>query len=106
MHHSKFVFLLDQFGGGGEQSPRNSEAQGFRGFEVDDEVEFGGLLDRRVDRFFTLEDLADVGVTLAIGILKVGSVAHQTAVCGELSQIMDRGNRMARCERDELIASA
>src|SRR5262245_1559062 len=106
MHRSKFVFLLDQFGGGGKQSPRNGEAQGLRGFEVDDQIEFGGLHDRQVGRFFTLEDLADVSASLAIGIRKVGSVAHQTAGCGEVPQIMDRGNRMACCERDEWIASA
>jgi hypothetical protein len=44
------------------------EAERLRGLEIDDRVEFGGLHDRQVGGPFALEDSADVGACLAIGI--------------------------------------
>jgi hypothetical protein len=38
--------LLDHLVGAGDQQRRHDEANGSRGLEIDDQFEFGGLLDR------------------------------------------------------------
>jgi hypothetical protein len=47
--------LLDHRVSGGQQRFRDGEAERLGGFEVDDEIEFGRLLDRQVGWFLTPE---------------------------------------------------
>src|SRR5215469_7993806 len=54
----------------------NGEAKRLGCLEIDDQIELGGLHDWQVGGFFALEDFDDVGARLAIGILKVCSIAH------------------------------
>src|ERR1044071_10043674 len=42
--------LFDHFVSAGEERRRNREAERFRGFEIDDQVDFHGLLDRQISR--------------------------------------------------------
>jgi hypothetical protein len=53
-----------------------------------------------------LRTTADVHSGLAIGIRNAGAIAHQAADGGELAPLVDRGNRMARRQRDEFLALA
>lgn len=52
--------LLDYLIGAGEQSGRDGEAQHFRSFEVDDQLEFGRLLDGHVGGLRAFENLVNV----------------------------------------------
>jgi len=46
--------LLDQFVGAANQIKRNVDPERLRGFEVDQQFDFGGLEDRQFSRFFAL----------------------------------------------------
>jgi hypothetical protein len=50
----------------GEQARRDGEPERPGGLEVDDQLDFGGLLDWQVGRFFPFEYTADVAAGLAI----------------------------------------
>ncbi len=41
--------------GAGEQRGRHGEAEGFGGLEINDQLEFGRLLDRNISRFHSFE---------------------------------------------------
>src|SRR5712692_4911554 len=59
--------LLDHFVGEREQRRRDFEAERFRGFEVDHELELGGLNYRQVGGLLALENPPGVNAGLAIG---------------------------------------
>jgi hypothetical protein len=52
----KSARLFNYLVGEGEQFVRNSQAERLGGLEVDDELESGGLHDRKVERLLALED--------------------------------------------------
>ena len=64
-----------------------------------------GLLDRQIGGLRALENSAgiDAGLTICIG--KTGSVAHQAAGRGELTQRVNRRQRVARRKCDESIVA-
>ena len=65
-----------------------------------------GCCDRQVGRLLALEDAAGVDADLTIRIRDAGSVAHQAAGLDELAILIDRGQRMASRQCDELFAPA
>src|ERR1700747_3417800 len=94
---------FDHLVGDGEQRRRNREAERLRGLEVDHQLEFRGLHHRKVSRLLALENPPDINANLSIGIDETGAVAHQAARCGKVAPNVQRGNRMARRERDDPI---
>src|SRR6516162_3397652 len=94
----RLAHSLDHLVGNREQRWRNGEAERLRSLEIDDQFELCRLHHRKVGRFGTLENPADIYAGLAIGVRKVRSIAHQTTACGVLPQIVDRGNRIARLQ--------
>jgi len=67
--------LLNHLVGAGEERLRHGQAEGFRGFQVDDQLELGRLLDRQVGGLGTSENPADIRPSLAIYAGGFGSVA-------------------------------
>ena len=70
--------------------------------EVDDQLNFHGLLDRQTGGIGAVGNTAGIDAGLAICIGKTGSVAHQAAGRGELTQRVNRRQRVARRKCDEL----
>src|SRR5262249_46717990 len=68
---------LDDLVGSDEEGLRNRQAESFRGLEVDDQLEFGGLLDGKVGGLGALEDLVHVNCGLLEDVGKARSVGHQ-----------------------------
>src|SRR5215469_16459007 len=85
---------------------RHGEAERLRGIEVDDQLEFRGLLNRQIGRLLTLEDLSRVMADQAKGISEAWSIADQAAGSDEFAPRIARRNGMARCQRHELLAPA
>src|SRR5262245_60139468 len=96
---------LDHLVGAGEQCRRNVKADRLGRLQVDDELKFGGQLDRHFGWLLALEDAADVDGRLAILVLKIRSVAHQPTSFGKLAPMVQRRQRMAHRQRDELHAT-
>jgi hypothetical protein len=53
---------------------RHGEAERLRGFEIDDQFEFGRLLDRQIGGFFALKDLSCVNASLSRVRLNVSTI--------------------------------
>src|SRR5262245_19187828 len=77
MHRSKTHCLFDQLIGAYKQRGWGGQAEFLSGFKIDDQREFGGLLNRQVGRFRTLEYAHDVGADLAIQVSIVRTIADQ-----------------------------
>src|SRR6516165_4031656 len=84
----------------------NREAQRLGGFQVDDQLEFGRPLDRQIGRLVALENPPGMDARSAKGSWDVVTVTDQAAVGGILTKSINRRNRMARRERNDLIAPA
>ena len=95
--------LFDHLVGGAEHRLRYGEVKRFRGFEVDGEFNFRGLLHRQVGWLLAVEDSTSIHADEAIGVGKVRSVAHQPTGRGKLTQGMDRRHIKAGRERSKLI---
>jgi hypothetical protein len=64
------------------------------------------LLDRQFGRLFPFENAPDIAAGEAIGIGNARSITDQPANVGKLAQVVDRRERMARRQPDQLIAPA
>src|SRR5712691_1538885 len=67
---------LDDLVGAGEDRLWHGEAERFGSIEIDDQLEFDGLLDRQIARISASEDFVDIscGATKQIGA--VGPIDH------------------------------
>ena len=54
MHRSDFVSLFDHKGGAAKQRKRYGKAEGLGGFQIDEQLDFGGLLNWEIGRRLSL----------------------------------------------------
>src|SRR5262245_9667499 len=94
--------LFDHLVGEGEQPVWNGKSQRLGRLEVDHQLEPRQLLDRQVVRLFAFENLAAVDADQTVRIYNVGSIAHEAARDGLLSQFIDRRNGKLCCQRRDL----
>src|SRR5215475_6413132 len=90
--------------GAGQQLVGDGQAERPGSLEIDDQLVLGRLLNGQVGRLFALENTSDVDRGLANRFRNVVSVAHKAAVLDEIPGWVIRGDRMARRERDDMIA--
>jgi hypothetical protein len=60
MHRSKTASLFDHLVGAQEEISTDRQSERSRCFEIDDKLEFGGLLNRQVGRLRAFQNLVDV----------------------------------------------
>src|SRR5205814_7944668 len=85
---------------------RHGEPERLGGFEVDQQLEFGRLLDRQIGGLLALEDLPGINTGLAEHPGDARSKADQAAGDDETAEFTDHRNRMAECQGHELVVSA
>src|SRR5262249_33664090 len=71
--------LLDHLIRPQQQRRRDGEAERLGGLEIDDEIEFRGLLDREVSGLGALEALVNVGRGAPKQLSAARSIRHETA---------------------------
>src|SRR5204863_2453445 len=70
---------LDHLIGAPEDQLRDRQTERLSGFQIDDQLEFGWLLDWQVGRLGPFEDLIDIGRSAPVKVSPIGSEAHQAA---------------------------
>ena len=81
-----------------QQRRRDRQAEGLGGLEVDHQLELRGLLDGKVARLGSLEDLVHVGSGAAKLIRQAGPIRHEAATLGVLPSRKDGGQPALRRE--------
>src|SRR5262245_7705827 len=89
-----------------KESGWHRKTERLAGLEVDDQLDFGSLLDRQVGGFLALENAARVEAAQAKHIREVVSVAHEPAGGSEFGILVDRRNPVAERQCGELVGSA
>ena len=91
---SKHSCSFDHLIGASEESRRDLEAEGLRGLEVNDQVEPGRLLDRKISWPRALQDLVDVSCRAMAALERVRSIGHQAADLHEGTDLVHRREAM------------
>src|SRR5262245_11435157 len=93
-HSCSFNHLV----GAGEQRRRYGEAKHLRGHQIDDEVEFGRLLDRNVGRFRPAQNLVDMLRRTPVEMHVVDAIGYKTSSLYELTRAVNCRQASALCK--------
>src|SRR5262249_43730441 len=92
--------------GAARQGQRHVDAERLGGFEVDEELDLGCLLDRQLGGLLALDKPAGMDSCPAVCVPNVRSVAHQTAGRRELAPFVDCRHPVVDGYGGELFAMA
>ena len=98
------VELLDDTVGAHQHRAGNLDAEGLSGAQVDDQLPLRGLFDRQITWSRALDDPVHEGADAAKVRRKIGAVAHQASVVGELARRKNAGSLALRQELDDAPA--
>src|SRR4030095_4996282 len=98
---ASFVSLLDHLIRPRQQRRRDRQAERLGGLEVDDQLELGGLLDRKVSRLRPLENAIDIARHAPVHVREAYAVGHEAAVADVFSELVHGRQTVARSQVDE-----
>src|SRR5712692_6836200 len=96
---------LDHLVGAGDDRLRDGKSKSLRGLEIDHKLDLGRLFDWEIAGQAALKYLSSIDAGLAVEVPDTGAIADQAAGDGILAPSIDRGDRMAGCQRDMLLAA-
>ena len=96
---------LDHLVGAAEQRERNRDTERFGSLEIDEQFDFGDLLNRQVAGLLALENAANLDASKMIQLGNVASIAHQTASRSEFRVLIDRRHSVAERQPAEFFAA-
>jgi hypothetical protein len=96
--------LFNHLIGPGLQHRRHVDAERLGGYKINDHFESRRLHHWKVGGLLALNDAAGIEADLAIGLGQARSVTHQTTGRDRFPKWIDRGNAVARCQCDQLLA--
>src|SRR6266540_547653 len=97
---------LDHLVGERQQRRRDVDGERFGGREINDHFEFCWLRDRQVGWFLAFEDAARIDASELVYVVVVRPVTDQPADIGIFAAVIDGGQRVARCQRDDQCATS
>src|SRR5215471_835279 len=100
-HSCSFDHLL----GDREHARRDGEPERLGSFQVDNQLELGGLNDRHIGRLLAFEDTPYIQPALAVAVRKMWSVAHKATRIDKFLLEINGWHGMARRQCDKLITS-
>jgi hypothetical protein len=102
MHCSNYT-LFDHQVGAPKQRKRYGKAERLGGFQIDDQLDLGGLLNWKIAWLFTLENTGGVSSEQTVRLCEIGAIAHETAGDRKLAPRIYGWNCVLGCELDKSI---
>src|SRR4051812_22375330 len=97
---------FDHLVGAGKNRDRECYTESLCGPEINDQLDFNGLLDRQFLGLLALENAADVDACQAISVPDAGTVAHETTRNGEVAKRVNGRQYVACRQAGELFIPA
>src|SRR5262245_42890010 len=91
----RLAHSLDHLVDAANQRQRDGEAERLGGLHVDDEFDFGRLLDRQLGGLLAFENSACIDAERAVRIQNGAAVSHEAASAYKLAKLVDRGHTVA-----------
>src|SRR5205085_2345591 len=102
-HQLCLAHSFDHLVGTHEQGSRHGQAESLGRLEVDEQLDFRGLLNRKVDGLLALENPASVDAALNVPVNNAASIAQQAASGSELTQLVHRRQRVTHRQIGDLV---
>src|SRR6516225_7109603 len=90
--------------GAARHGQRDSDPERFGGPEVEEQFNFGGLLNGQIGRLVALENSPSISADQTVVFRFTTAITHQTTSSGELTKFVDRGQRVPNRQHSELFA--
>src|SRR5262249_47428763 len=100
------LFRSENLVGAAGQRQRNGDAERTGGLQVEEHLDFGGLLHRQIARLATFKNSPSIDSDEAMCFRNVGPVAHQTSGLSERAPLVNRGDCVLNREAGDLFAVA
>src|SRR5262245_11477055 len=92
------VSLFDHLVGAGEQGGRHRQTERLSCDQIDDQIEFGWLLDRNVGRFRPAQNLIDMLACAPVEMHVVDAIGYESSSLYELARTVDCRQARALCK--------